>query len=103
MAECENVVVKLGGLQMEISGFGWHERPKPPSSLELAEAVRPYYLHCIEEFGVDRSMFESDFPVDKISCSYNVLWNCFKHMTRDFSVPERAALFHGTAERVYRL
>lgn len=103
LAECQNVMLKLGGLQMEISGFGWHERPKPPSSLELAEAVRPYYLHCIEQFGVDRCMFESDFPVDKISCSYNVLWNCFKHMTRDFSEPERAALFHGTAERVYRL
>jgi len=103
IARCRNVVVKLGGLKMPICGFGWHERPRPPSSEELAETLGPYYLHCIEEFGPGRCMFESNFPVDKASCSYTVLWNSFKRLTRDFSESERACLFRDTALRVYRL
>jgi predicted TIM-barrel fold metal-dependent hydrolase len=103
LSRCPNVSVKLGGLKMPICGFGWHKRPKPPSSEELAETLGPYYHHCIEEFGPARCMFESNFPVDKASCSYTVLWNCFKRLTRDFHLSERAALFHDTAVRVYRL
>ena len=103
LAACANVVVKLGGLGMSICGFGWHERDKPPSSAELAEAFAPYYLFCIERFGVDRCMFESNFPVDKVSYSYTVMWNAFKRLTAGFSAGERAALFHDTAARVYRL
>jgi L-fuconolactonase len=103
IARCPNVVVKLGGLQMAVCGFGWHKREKPPSSEELADRLAPYYLHCIEAFGPERCMFESNFPVDKLSCSYTVLWNFFKRLTKDFSPAERAALFHDTAARVYRL
>lgn len=103
VAACPNVVVKLGGLGMPRSGFGWHERPVPPTSRELAVATAPYYLCCIEQFGPNRCMFESNFPVDKLSYSYAVLWNSFKRMTDKFSSAERAALFHDTAVRVYRL
>ncbi|MBW2293910.1 MAG: amidohydrolase family protein [Deltaproteobacteria bacterium] len=103
IGRCPNVVVKLGGLKMPICGFGWHQRPRPPSSAELAETLGPYYLHCIEEFGPDRCMFESNFPVDKASCSYTVLWNCFKRLSEGFGEAERAALMHDTAVRVYRL
>lgn len=103
VATCPNVVVKLGGLGMVRCGFDWHTRPAPPNSTELVDATAPYYLFCIEEFGPNRCMFESNFPVDKISFSYGVLWNAFKHMTKDFSPTERAALFHDTAARVYRL
>jgi predicted TIM-barrel fold metal-dependent hydrolase len=103
LAECPNVVAKLGGINMAINGFGWHERERPPSSEELAEATRHYYLHSIDCFGPERCMFESNFPVDKTSCSYVVLWNSFKLMTKDFTPAERAALFHDTAARVYRL
>jgi len=103
IARRPNVVVKLGGLTMPICGFGWHKRPRPPSSEELADTLAPYYLHCIDAFGPERCMFESNFPVDKASCSYSVLWNCFKRISRGFSAGERAALFHDTAARVYRL
>ena len=103
LSECENLVVKLGGLQMAISGFDWHKQDRPPSSVELQAVLEPYYLHCIEEFGVDRCMFESNFPVDKVSCSYTVLWNFFKRMTGGSSESERRALFSGTAERIYRI
>jgi predicted TIM-barrel fold metal-dependent hydrolase len=67
------------------------------------EATRPYYEHTIEQFGVERCMFESNFPVDKVTCSYNVLWNSFKRLTAQYSAADKAQLFHDTATRVYRL
>jgi len=103
VAASPNVVVKVGGLVMPVCGFDWHERTMPTTSRELAQATAPYYLHCIEQFGPDRCMFESNFPVDKVACSYTVLWNAFKRLAHDFSASEQAALFHGTAARVYRL
>ena len=103
LATCANVVAKLGGINMEVNGFGWHERERPPTSQELMEATRPYYEHTIEQFGVSRCMFESNYPVDKVSCSYNVLWNSFKRLAADYSADEKAQLFHDTAARIYRL
>ena len=103
LARCQNVVAKLGGLNMEINGYDWHHRPSPPTSAELAKATRRYFDYTIERFGPSRCMFESNFPVDKLSCSYTVLWNSFKLLSKGYSADERAALFHGTATRVYRL
>ena len=103
LATCPNVIAKLGGINMEINGFGWHDRPMPPSSAELLEPSRRYFEHTIDKFGTKRCMFESNFPVDKVSSSYTVLWNAFKRLTKGYSAAERAALFHDTATRVYRL
>lgn len=103
LSVCPNVVVKLGGLNMDINGFGWEDRPAAPTSAELAEATRPYFEAAIEAFGTKRAMFESNFPVDKLSCSYTNLWNSFKLMTTDYTASERADLFHDTAVRIYRL
>ncbi len=103
IAECPNVVAKLGGINMRINGFGWHSREKPPSSEALAAATRRWYEHVIERFGPERCLFESNFPVDKLSCSYGVLWNSFKRIAAGCSADEKAALFHDTASRVYRL
>ncbi len=103
LAACPNVVVKLGGLAMRISGTDFHQRPTPPDSLALAERWAPYVHGCIDAFGPQRCMFESNFPVDKASCSYAVLWNAFKRLAAQYSEAERDALFFGTAERVYGL
>ena len=103
LAECPNVHAKLGGLAMQVNGFGWHLRKAPPTSEELMEATRRYYEHTIDIFGAERCMFESNFPVDKLSCSYRVLWNSFKRLAAGCSASERALLFHDTAARVYRL
>ncbi|MCH7735017.1 MAG: amidohydrolase family protein [Chloroflexi bacterium] len=103
LATCSNVVVKLGGFGMPLGGHEWQEREAPPTSMDIAHAMAPYYLHCIEAFGADRCMFESNFPVDKVSCSYTVLWNVFKRITESFSPSERSALFRDTAMRTYRL
>jgi predicted TIM-barrel fold metal-dependent hydrolase len=103
LATCPNVVAKLGGLNMPLNGFGWHKREQLPGSDELRKATERYYLHTIDKFGPERCMFESNFPVDKVSCSYAVLWNEFKKMTADFRDEEKDAMFHDTAARVYRV
>jgi len=103
LAACPNVMMKLGGLAMDVGGDQFHHQPLPPSSATLAEAWRPTIETCIEAFGVERCMFESNFPVDKGMCSYPVLWNAFKRLAAGASESERAALFSGTAARLYRL
>ena len=103
LAKCRNVVAKLGGLAMPINGFGFHKRERPATSDELVAAGGDYYRHAIECFGPQRCMFESNFPVDKASCSYRTLWNAFKKIAAGASNTEKAALFHDTAVRVYRL
>ncbi|MEE3279175.1 MAG: amidohydrolase family protein [Pseudomonadota bacterium] len=103
IAACPNVHAKLGGLAMPDNGFGWDRNDHPPSSDEFQEAQRRYYLHAIECFGPDRCMFESNFPVDRLSISYQVLWNGMKKIVADFSDDEKHALFYGTASRIYRV
>jgi predicted TIM-barrel fold metal-dependent hydrolase len=103
LAHCENVCVKLGGLGMAILGFGFDEAALPPSSEALAAAWRPYIETCIEAFEARRCMFESNFPPDRGSCSYAVLWNAFKRIAAPCSAAEKADLFSETARRFYRL
>ncbi|HWN78877.1 MAG TPA: amidohydrolase family protein, partial [Bradyrhizobium sp.] len=103
IAKCPNVVVKLGGLAMRLLGYDFHERPLPPSSEEAAAAWRPYIETCIEAFGPERSMFESNFPPDKGQCSYQVIFNAFKRIAAPYSEAEKTALFSKTATEFYRL
>ena len=102
-AECPNVMAKLGGLAQPDNGFGWHERNEPVTAEEIVAAQRDYYLQAIDYFGPSRCMFESNFPVDKVSVGYAELYNAFKLMTRNFSEADKNALFSGTARRVYGL
>ncbi len=103
LARCPNVNAKLGGLLMPINGFEFHKRDTPATSDEIVAATGRYYRHAIDCFGVERCMFESNFPVDKRSCSYHVLYNAFKKLVADASPDEKRQLFHDTASRVYRL
>jgi len=103
VAACPNVVVKLGGMGMPRWGFGWHARTIPIGSEELAKAMSPWKTYCIEQFGPDRCMLESNFPPDKVSFSYNVMYNAFKRLSQGYTPTERAAMFHDTAARVYRI
>jgi predicted TIM-barrel fold metal-dependent hydrolase len=103
LARRPNVYVKLGGLGMRIGGFGWEQRPDPPSSQTCAEGWRPYIETCIAAFGTNRGMFESNFPVDKGSYSYWVFWNACKLLAKGASAAEKADLFYNTAKNVYRL
>ena len=92
LARCPNVVVKLGGLGMDIGVFDHMRRPVPPTSRQIADAWKPWIETCIEAFGAERCMFESNFPVDKLSTGYAVLWNAFKLMAADASAAEKSAL-----------
>jgi predicted TIM-barrel fold metal-dependent hydrolase len=88
---------------MRINGFGFELAEDPPSSATLAAAWTPYVETCIAAFGAERCMFESNFPVDRASCTYDVLWNAFKVLARGCSADDKTALFNDTARRVYRL
>ena len=103
IAQRPNVVAKIGGLAMPDNGFGWHTAARPPTSDEFIEAQGRYYRHTIEQFGPERCMFESNFPVDRWSLSYRTFWNAAKKLITDFSADERDAMLRGTAARVYRL
>jgi predicted TIM-barrel fold metal-dependent hydrolase len=86
-----------------MNGFDFLDEPEPPSSERLAAAWRPFVETCLEAFGADRCMFESNFPVDKAAYSYAVFWNACKRLAQGASATERRALFGGTAARFYRL
>ncbi|MPY96375.1 MAG: amidohydrolase family protein [Acidimicrobiia bacterium] len=103
VAACPNVVLKVGGIGLPLYGFEWHKNDKPPTSEELAVTWGPEIRWCIELFGPERAMFESNFPVDRKSTSYVVLWNAFKRIAAGASPAEKADLFHDSAARAYRL
>jgi L-fuconolactonase len=103
VADCPNINLKLGGIGMPRLGFDWHTRARPIGSEELATSMAPLMTYCIEQFGPERCMFESNFPVDKVSFSHHVLFNAFKRFSKSYSASERAALFHDTAVRTYRV
>jgi len=103
LARCPNVLVKVGGLGQPNAALGLNTRPLPPTSAELAAIIEPFVRHVIDTFGPSRCMFESNFPVDKQSYSYGVMWNAFKRVSAGYTPAERADLFYGTAARAYRL
>jgi predicted TIM-barrel fold metal-dependent hydrolase len=103
LARCPNVMVKLGGLGMSYFAHGYDQRATPATSTELAAGWGPCFEHCIEHFGADRCMFESNFPPDRDTVGYAVLWNVFKRVASRYSEAERHALFFGTAQRAYRM
>jgi predicted TIM-barrel fold metal-dependent hydrolase len=103
IAALPNVVAKIGGLAMPDNGFGWHTAERPPTSDEFVTAQKRWYEHAIQAFGPDRCMFESNFPVDRLSLSYRTFWNAAKKIASGYSETEKDALFRGTAARVYSL
>jgi predicted TIM-barrel fold metal-dependent hydrolase len=103
LAAHENLYIKIGGLGQRYYGLDFDKRSEPPSSDTLANAFRPYFETCIEAFGPSRSMFESNFPVDKVAYSYPVFWNACKLIAKNASNAEKTDLFAGTAVRFYRL
>ena len=103
LASCPNVTLKIGGIGMPLFGMDWHNEPGGATSEQLATVWGPEIRWCIEQFGAERCMFESNFPVDKASCGYTELWNAFTRIASDASPSEKAALFHDSAARFYRL
>jgi predicted TIM-barrel fold metal-dependent hydrolase len=90
LAACPNVMVKISGLAM--FDHAW-----------TVESLRPYVLEAIDAFGVERAMFASNFPVDKLFGSYTAIWHAYATIVSGASATERDALFRTTARRTYRL
>ena len=105
LARCPNIFIKVGGFGMPSFGWGYSIEESPPTSLAMATAWLPYVRSLIESFGVDKLMFESNFPVDKVSCSYTSLWNAFKRITTELGLSrtEKNEMFYGAAARAYRI
>jgi predicted TIM-barrel fold metal-dependent hydrolase len=103
LARCDNVVMKLGGMMMRLAAADYRTLPAPPTSAELAALWGPYIETCIELFGANRCLFESNFPVDKMGIGWAALWNALKRIAAGASADEKRAMFAGTARRVYRL
>lgn len=103
LAALPNVACKVGGLAMAFPAFPSFLSDPPASSEQLAREWRPHVESCIEAFGTDRCMFESNFPVDLGSCDYRTLWNAFKRLAAGASANEKTDLFSGTAQRIYRV
>lgn len=97
-----NVFVKLGALPIRMPSYDG-DRSLPPDSEEVAAAWRPWMETCIDAFGPARSMYESNFPVQKRWCSYQVCWNAFKRISAGASAAEKTDLFFGAAARAYRI
>ena len=103
LAAFPNLKIKVGGFGMPRCGWDFHLRDTHATSEELAAAWKPYVETTIELFGPSRCMLESNFPVDKFTCGYAVLWNAFKRLTKNYSAADKAALYKGTATQAYRL
>ena len=105
LATCANVVMKVGGMTMPYSGYGWEKLPKPPTSSELADELGQWYDYLVQTFGADRCMYESNFPPDKECVSHRVLYNAFKRIANamGLSAADKRDIFHDTAVKAYRL
>jgi predicted TIM-barrel fold metal-dependent hydrolase len=103
LASCPNVSIKISGLGMKIGGFAFDVRATAPSSEELADAWRPWIETCVEEFGANRCMYGSNFPVDKGSYNLSTGVNAIKRLIVGASRDEKDAIFHRTAQAFYRL
>ena len=99
----KNVYAKLGGLAMPINGYNFHKQSMPPSSDQIVETQKNYYDYSIKSFGPERCMFESNFPVDKQSVSYHVIWNAFKKISKDYTEEDKEYLFFKSAKNFYSL
>lgn len=103
LASYPNVAIKVGGLGLPLYGMAFEKRPAPPTSIEIAERWKPEVTFVIEQFGPERVMLESNFPIDRSSFSYLAIWNAHKRITAEFSPSERAQMFSENAMRIYHL
>ena len=87
-ATAENIICKISGLGM--ADHDW-----------TMDSIRPYVLHCIEAFGIERSLFATNWPVDSLFSDYDTIVSAYDEITADFTVDERRALFSGNTEGLY--
>ena len=82
---------------IKISGLGLPDKTWPEASNR--EIVRD----TIRIFGASRCMFASNFPVDGLTGSFQVIYGGFRAAVSNRPIEERRMLFHDNAVRIYRL
>ncbi|MDH3531926.1 MAG: amidohydrolase family protein [Gammaproteobacteria bacterium] len=87
----------LPNVSCKISGLGMFDHDW------TVDSIRPIVESCIDVFGAERSMFGSNFPVDKLHASYGRIWRAFEEISAALSEEDQARLFGGTAREFYRL
>ena len=104
VAAYPNVALKVGGIGMDnYYGTGWSSLAAPPTSEQAAAYWSDHVRWCIDLFGPSRCMFESNFPVDRQTLPYTVLWNTLQIVADGYTESEQVDLFAGTAERIYAI
>ena len=103
LAELPNVMVKLSGLFMPVVGWGYEHRDTPPTQEELLNTAGPLFDFVLQTFGVDRCMFASNFPMDKVSLSLSQLYQFYGALVAHYPEESRRKLFHDNAARIYRI
>ena len=90
LAKCENVAAKISGLGMFDPQW-------------TIDSTRIFVEKTIQIFGIDRCMFASNFPVDKIFNTFDNYWESFKEITKNYSENDKKLLFSSNAEKFYRI
>jgi predicted TIM-barrel fold metal-dependent hydrolase len=90
MAESPNVTMKISGLGMR-------------DPLWTVESIRPYVLGSIEAFGVDRVVFGTNWPVDRMFSSYPDVINAYAEIISGFPRDQQVQMFSANAERLFRI
>jgi predicted TIM-barrel fold metal-dependent hydrolase len=94
---------KIGGLLMPIVGFGAEHRNEPMSEQELVDRVGPLIEWAIGTIGIDRCMFGSNFPMDKVSIDYATLISGLDALLSTRSDEEKAKFFAENAREFYAI
>lgn len=103
LSKCPNVAVKLSGFFMPVVGWGHEKRKQPPSTQELLDAFAPACSFVLQQFSVERCLFASNFPMDKVSLSLQALYELYAATVANFELADQRKLFHDNAQRIYRL
>ena len=103
LAELPNVMVKLSGMFMPVLGWGFEHRVTAPSPQELMDKAGPLFDFVLQTFGVERCMFASNFPMDKVSLSLRQLYDFYRALVSAYPEASQRKLFHDNAARVYRI
>ena len=90
MAAFPNLHVKISGLGMYSSGI-------------TAPQARQVIRDVIQIFGVERTIYGSNFPLEKLHASYADFFDVYRTVLSEYSKTEQHAMLHDNAVRFYRL
>ena len=88
ISKMDNIICKISGLGM--SDHNW-----------TIESITPYVETCLELFGISRTIFATNWPVDGLYSDYSKVINAYKEITKFLSLSEQEAFFYKNSENIY--